>query len=124
MRRRWPRSRSNSLAAIQEQGLDSECRLGLTLLGLKIDEDSCRDNVERIAAAARERGNFVRIDMEDYTCTDATLRPSPGPGAPRQLVVQAYMRRTLRDIADAARGLQGHPWSRGAAMKRHLSPSG
>ena len=88
--------------AIQAEGLDSNVSIKLTMLGLKIDESFCRDNVERIVAKARELGNFVRIDMEDYTTTDATLRifqelyaryGNVGP------VLQAYMRRTLSDIS-------------------------
>lgn len=93
-------------AAIQEQGLDSNVSIKLTLLGLKIDEGFCRDNVERIAAAARQRGNFVRIDMEDHTCTDATLRIYRELQARHGnlgVVLQAYMRRTLQDIAELPR---------------------
>jgi proline dehydrogenase len=90
-------------AAIHEQKLDSNVSIKLTLLGLKIDEGFCRDNVERIVAAAKQVGSFVRIDMEDRTTTDATLRIY------RQLfdrygnvgvVLQAYMHRTLSDIAE------------------------
>src|SRR5436309_6128533 len=89
--------------AIGRQQLDSNVSIKLTLLGLKIDEGFCRDNVERIAALAKEHGNFVRIDMEDRTTTDATLRIY------RELharygnlgcVLPAYMRRTLRDIEE------------------------
>ena len=90
-------------AAIQEQKLDSNVSIKLTMLGLKLDEAFCRDNVDRIAAAARERGNFVRIDMEDHTCTDATLRIYRELQARHGnlgVVLQAYMRRTLRDIAE------------------------
>ena len=88
--------------AIAAEGLDSNVSIKLTMLGLKIDESFCRDNIERIVAKAREHGNFVRIDMEDYTTTDATLRifqelyaryGNVGP------VLQAYMRRTLSDIS-------------------------
>jgi proline dehydrogenase len=89
-------------AAIQERGLDSNVSIKLTMLGLKIDEGFCRDNVERIAAAAAARGNFVRIDMEDHTCTDATLRIYRELQARHGnlgVVLQAYMRRTLADIA-------------------------
>jgi proline dehydrogenase len=103
--------RGKALAAVEEylrvfagiggQRLDANVSIKLTLLGLKIDEAFCRDNVERIAAAAAERGNFVRIDMEDSSCTDATLRiyrdlqPRHGNLG---VVLQAYMRRTLDDI--------------------------
>jgi proline dehydrogenase len=88
--------------AIESQHLDANVSIKLTLLGLKIDEGFCRDNVERIAAAAKAYGNFVRIDMEDHTCTDPTLRiyhdlqPRYGNLG---VVFQAYMRRTLADVA-------------------------
>lgn len=87
--------------AIAAQQLDSNVSIKPTLLGLKIDEGFCRDCIERVVATAKEHGNFVRIDMEDHTTTDATLRIY------RDLherygnvgvVLQAYMRRTLRDI--------------------------
>lgn len=88
-------------AAIDEHRLDANVSLKLTLLGLKIDAGFCGDNVERIAAAAAERGNFVRLDMEDATTTDATLaiyhRLQPRYGN-LGVVLQSYMRRTLCDI--------------------------
>jgi proline dehydrogenase len=99
-------------AAIQERGLDSNVSIKLTLLGLKVNEGFCRDNVETIAAAARARGNFVRIDMEDSTCTDATLRIYRELQARHGnlgVVLQAYMRRTLADISEVARVPQPSP---------------
>jgi proline dehydrogenase len=92
--------------AINTQGLDSNVSIKLTLLGLKIDEGFCRDNVDRIAEAAKRHGNFVRIDMEDHTTTDATLRIYRDIHARHGnigVVLQAYMRRTLRDIAELPR---------------------
>jgi proline dehydrogenase len=89
--------------AIDQQRLDSNVSIKLTLLGLKIDEGFCRDNVERIAALAKKYGNFVRIDMEDNTTTDATLRIYHELHARYGnlgCVLQAYMRRTLQDIAE------------------------
>jgi proline dehydrogenase len=91
---------------IDSLGLDSNVSIKPTLLGLKIDERFCLENVERIAAAAREFENFVRIDMEDHTCTDATLRiydelqPRYGNLG---VVFQAYMHRTLQDIGNLPR---------------------
>jgi proline dehydrogenase len=99
-------------AAIQERGLDSNVSIKLTLLGLKVDEGFCRDNVSTIAAAAKVHGNFVRIDMEDSTCTDATLRIYREVQALHGnlgVVLQAYMRRTLRDIAELPRSCPGSP---------------
>ena len=90
-----------ALEAIEREGLDSNVSIKLTSLGLEIDAGFCRDNVEEIATAARERGNFVRIDMEDASTTDATLaiyhalQPRLGNLG---VVLQAYMRRTLADI--------------------------
>ncbi|HKH44957.1 MAG TPA: proline dehydrogenase family protein [Thermoanaerobaculia bacterium] len=87
--------------AISAQQLDSNVSIKPTLLGLKIDEGFCRDCIERIVATAKEHGNFVRIDMEDHTTTDATLRIYRDLHARYGnvgVVLQAYMRRTLRDI--------------------------
>jgi proline dehydrogenase len=87
---------------ISEQGLDSNVSVKLTGLGLKLDHDLCRENLELVLAAAAEHGNFVRIDMEDSSTTDETLRLY------RELriaghdnvgiVLQACLRRTHDDI--------------------------
>ena len=83
----------------------------LDLLGEEVSERSkataaadeyVRDNVSRIVAAAAGHGNFVRIDMEDHTTTDRTLAIYREVFARHQnvgVVFQAYMRRTLADIA-------------------------
>ncbi|MEO8503377.1 MAG: proline dehydrogenase family protein [Acidobacteriota bacterium] len=88
---------------LRDRRLDSNMSIKLTLLGLKIDENFCLDNVRRIAATAKACGNFVRIDMEDRSTTDATLRIYKTVHAEHGnmgIVLQAYMRRTPRDIAD------------------------
>jgi proline dehydrogenase len=87
--------------AVASEGIDANVSIKLTLLGLKIDEGFCRDNVARIAETATRYGNFVRIDMEDSTCTDATLRiyrELRDRYGNLGIVLQAYMRRTLADI--------------------------
>lgn len=87
---------------IEERSLDANVSIKLTLLGLKIDVGFCLENVDRIASAANRFGNFVRLDMEDHTCTGDTLRiyhelqPRHGNLG---VVFQSYMRRTLNDIA-------------------------
>jgi proline dehydrogenase len=89
------------LHTIAAQQVDSNVSLKPTMLGLKIDERFCHDNIERVVATAKEHGNFVRIDMEDHTTTDATLRIYRDLHARYGnvgVVLQAYMRRTLRDI--------------------------
>jgi proline dehydrogenase len=87
--------------AIDREKIDSNVSIKLTMLGLKIDEGFCRDNVARIVETAKKFDNFVRIDMEDHTTTDATLRIYRELHARfgnLGVVFQAYMRRTLRDI--------------------------
>ncbi len=73
----------------------------LTGLGLTLNEELCRANVEEIVEYAARRGRFVRVDMEDSPHTDATLaivhdtyRHHQNTGA----VLQAYMRRSLEDV--------------------------
>jgi proline dehydrogenase len=89
--------------AIDREKIDSNVSIKLTMLGLKIDEGFCRDNVARIVETAKRFNNFVRIDMEDHTTTDATIRIYRELHARYGnlgVVLQAYMRRTLRDIEE------------------------
>jgi len=89
-----------AIESIIEHDLDCNVSIKLTALGLMIDPALCRDNIERIVAAARPHGMFVRIDMEDSSVTTATLdhyheaktsHDAVGP------VLQAYMRRSDDD---------------------------
>lgn len=89
------------LDAIAERGLPSNVSIKPTALGLKIDDAFFRSNLERVFGAARRHGNFVRIDMEDVSTTDATLAAYRDlhPRFPNVgVVLQAYLRRTLSDI--------------------------
>jgi proline dehydrogenase len=92
--------------AIDERGLDSNVSVKLTGLGLKLGREICKQNLERTVRGAAARGNFVRIDMEDSSCTDDTLalyRQLREEGIDSVgIVLQAYLRRTLDDIASLA----------------------
>ena len=92
----------NVFRAIDEQGLDSNVSVKLTGLGLKLDHGLCREILERLVRQAAERRNFVRIDMEDSSCTDETLRlyrELREAGLDNVgIVLQAYLRRTRDDI--------------------------
>jgi proline dehydrogenase len=92
----------NVFRAIDEQGLDSNVSVKLTGLGLKLDHGLCREILERLVRQAAERRNFVRIDMEDSSCTDETLRlyrELREAGLDNVgIVLQAYLRRTLADV--------------------------
>jgi proline dehydrogenase len=96
----------DALDAISGRGLDSNVSIKPTGLGLKLGYDVARANLETVVRHAREVDNFVRIDMEDASTTDETLRMY------RELreqgldnvgvVFQARLRRTLDDIAALA----------------------
>jgi len=91
------------LDRIESEGLDANISIKPTLVGLKIDEGLCSDHVATITGHAAKSSNFVRIDMEDYSCTDATLRVYRRVLADLGnvgIVLQAYMRRTPSDIND------------------------
>jgi proline dehydrogenase len=89
---------------IEREGLDSNISVKLTGLGLNLDHEFCRDNIAELVQEAAKRNNFVRIDMEDSSTTTETLelyRELRGQGLDNVgIVLQAYMKRTLTDIAD------------------------
>ena len=89
------------LSTIAEHRLDANLSIKLTELGLKIDTRFCRSNVEEILSDAKKRNIFVRIDMEDHTCTDDTLRVFREVRRSYTnvgIVIQAYLRRSESDI--------------------------
>jgi len=94
------------LAAIQGDGLDANVSVKLTGLGLKLDVGLCRELLRSLVHDAAEREAFVRVDMEDATCVDDTLalyRELRAAGLDNVgIVLQAYLKRTLADIADLA----------------------
>ncbi len=62
------------LETIENTGIKSGLSVKLTQIGLLIDESLCEENLLRILRSAAEKKLFVRIDMEDSPCVDATLR--------------------------------------------------
>jgi proline dehydrogenase len=90
-------------ARIEGEGLDANVSIKLTALGLELDEALVRGQVEELVRDAGVRGNFVRIDMEDSSTTDATLRLyrglRAGGAANVGVVLQARLQRTLADAA-------------------------
>jgi proline dehydrogenase len=88
--------------AIERERLDSNVSVKLSALGLELDYDLCRENLDAVVRHAAESGNFVRIDMEDSSTTDDTLRLYAELRAAGLdnvgVVLQAYLRRTLDDI--------------------------
>jgi proline dehydrogenase len=61
------------LETIDHENITANVSVKLTQMGLDISDDFCFDNVSRIIEAARDRGNFVRVDMEGSAYTQRTL---------------------------------------------------
>ena len=89
------------LDAIAANKLDANVSIKPTGLGLLLGYDVCRENVELVARRATDHGTFVRIDMEDSSTTDDTLRLYRELRADGYenlgVVLQASLRRTLAD---------------------------
>jgi proline dehydrogenase len=62
------------LEAIEAEGLHANVSIKLTQLGLTLDEDLCIENITSILTRAKALNNFVRIDIEDFSVFDATIR--------------------------------------------------
>jgi len=94
------------LDAIAGDHLDANVSVKLTALGLQVDLDLCRSLLATVVADAAARGIFVRIDMEDSSCTDDTfllyreLRDARRDNV--GIVLQSCLRRTLDDVAALA----------------------
>lgn len=89
-----------TLKIISEEKLNSNLSIKLTQLGLQLDTNYCLENVRSIVRTANELNNFVRIDMEDSSCTDDTIdiyikvrEEFKNVG----IVLQAYLHRTESD---------------------------
>jgi proline dehydrogenase len=94
------------LAAVERERLDANISVKPTALGLKLDPELADELFGELVADARRRGNFVRIDMEDSSTTDDTLRLYRGLRETGYdnvgVVLQAYLRRTAADVAALA----------------------
>lgn len=91
--------------AIEREGLRANVSVKLTAFGLLLDRGRCLELVRALAVRAARHGSFVRVDMEDSPCTDATLslvRTLRSEGLPVGVVLQAYLRRTAADAAALA----------------------
>jgi proline dehydrogenase len=93
------------LRTFAAEKLDANCAFKLTHLGLDIDPDLAYENAARVAQAAAESGNTVRLDMEQSRYVDPTLTMY------RRLrerfdnigfVLQSYLHRSEADLRDAS----------------------
>ena len=91
-----------AIDAFKRGSLDSNISVKPTALGLNLSYELFRENLEDVVRHAAEHDNFVRIDMEDSSTTDDTLRTY------RELreaghdnvgvVLQARLKRTIDDV--------------------------
>ncbi|MBI4419016.1 MAG: proline dehydrogenase family protein, partial [Ignavibacteriales bacterium] len=92
------------LDEIKGHQLESNISVKLSQLGFRIDPEYSFGILRSIVTAARERGNFVRVDMEDSTMTSATLaqyRRLRAEGFDNVgVVIQAYLHRSDPDVRD------------------------
>lgn len=94
------------LHGINAKEIDASISIKLTMLGLDISPDYCRDNLFKLLDVARKYNQFVRIDMEgsDYTqITIALFKEAFAQyGKHVGIVIQAYLHRTKQDIQELA----------------------
>ncbi len=92
------------IEAAEKAGVNGNYSLKPTFFGLLLDKNVAYRHIREVVAKAAAYNNFVRIDMEDSPCTDMEIemyrKLKEEFPANVGLVVQAYLKRTHRDIAD------------------------
>ncbi|MDR9364747.1 MAG: proline dehydrogenase family protein, partial [Balneolaceae bacterium] len=92
------------LQEIHNAGLKSTISIKLTMLGMDIDEEYCKNNVFKLLDLAKELNSFVRIDMEGSDYTQRTIDIFKDAfekyGKHVGIVLQAYLHRTKEDIEE------------------------
>lgn len=87
-----------------KEKIDCNFSLKPTMFGLLIDKEACCNYIREIIAKAASYNSFIRIDMEDSQCVDMEIDMFRRLKAefPNNvgLVVQAYLKRTLKDLED------------------------
>jgi proline dehydrogenase len=94
----------NVIEVTEKNKIDGNYSLKPTMFGLLIDKEVCYKHIREIVAKAASYNNFVRVDMEDSQCTDMEIEMfrKLKKEFPKNvgLVLQAYLKRTLKDIED------------------------
>lgn len=90
------------LESITTAGVTACLSVKPSQFGIQISEDFFQETLTRVVNAAHERGQFVWMDMEDATTTDATLdayeQCSREFGGNIGVCVQANLKRTPEDL--------------------------
>ena len=94
------------LDAIAAQNLRSNVSVKLSQLGLNLDAQAAYENLLQVLSAARDRNNFIRVDMEDSGVTQVTLdlvkRAHAEGFSNVGTVIQSYLYRSEQDVRDLA----------------------
>lgn len=91
------------LDTIVKEKLDGNLSVKLTMIALAMDYELCRNLFSEILESAKSKNIFVRIDMESSEVTDITIKMYREMRAKYDnvgLVLQAYLRRTEKDVTE------------------------
>lgn len=89
------------LRGIADAGVDSNISIKLSMIGLNIQPKLARDHLRTILEAARETGNWVRIDMEGSPLVQMTLETFYALFEEFDnvgVVIQSMLRRSAEDV--------------------------
>lgn len=91
----------------EHEGLPATYSLKPSSFGLQFDIDTCFNHIREIVEKAQSHHSFVRIDMEDSSCVDDELELYRRLHElyPKNVgvVIQAYLKRTPKDLTFLAR---------------------
>ena len=92
----------DALDYVDSTNVRANISVKLTQLGLVIDKGLCSDNLRKILIHAQKCNNFIRIDMEDSSVTQATLEllmEMRSEGFMNLgIVIQSYLYRSKMDL--------------------------
>ena len=96
------------LESVAAQKLNANISVKLTQMGLQLSPELAYEITEGLARHAKEKGSFLRIDMEDSSLTQVTLdivrrvHALPELRGSIGVVIQAYLYRSRSDIEQLA----------------------
>jgi proline dehydrogenase len=93
------------LEQIEATRVRSNVSIKLTQFGLELDPELAYNNARRVVLDAKQRGNFVRVDMEGSNVTQVTIDIFKRLRSEFELndvgiVLQSYLRRTYDDAKE------------------------
>lgn len=100
--KRYTEEYINLINRFSKEGIRGNFSVKPSMFGLQIDKEICYENLHRLLQNADLNDTFIRIDMEDASCTsdEIVLFRRLKTDFPNRagLVLQAYLRRTSEDI--------------------------